>query len=496
MSYTKIEVLARKWNLFEEAVKLYIQPYDYHLAEIQKLMTAKSVVDLNNHAIYVHTEYLHRLTLQLINLRDNNSDDELIREICQLWTDLLENRNQTPLKIKHDKRLDGICTFNFSLQVMQGKPYGFNEVQLLERNNISDVQKAIEEIKHLDCLAHGINFADLPIIGDTVLSALLNYKDTICFLAKDRNDQIIGYSWGILLRDIPVDNKNKVNVFWVMNLAKHPDFYDPNIKIGTVLRQHIADTFKAKTDCHFLGYKHNLNHKFHLEIVEGSVANKDEKIHLGPDEYKAKSKAKYDTDTIIYSRSHLIRANNNEYPYPKFKQLNSALFNAFWQAAPCAKDFILGAMLIYGRSYYQQWTHSMLQMPIQQRIEEPVSAEQQICDMAILKKIILSAEWNQQGTTLFFDKCIPKTIQKMQQLVKKEQVDFSTLRASVANSHWALSRNKLTAYFYFAMTQSTSASAAINLLVSNKITPKKWIELISEERQMVNQQGINRLAVN
>ncbi|WP_282433106.1 hypothetical protein [Legionella gresilensis] len=494
MSYTKIEALVRKWSLFEETIKLYIRPDEYHLAEIQKLMTAECVVDLNNHAIYVHTEYVHRLTLQLINLRNNYLDDKLIKEVCALWTDLLENRNQMPLKIKHDKRLDGICSFNFSLQMMQGKPYGFKEVQLLDPTNLAEYNKAIEEIKQLDCLAHGINFADLPIIGDTVLSALLNYKDTICFLAKDKNDQIIGYSWGILLRDITVDNKNKVNVFWVMDLAKHPDFYDPNIKIGTVLRQHIADTFKTKADCHFLGYKHNLNHKFHLQIVEGSVANKSEKINLGPDQYKAKSKAKYDNDALIYSRSHLIRANNNEYPYPKFKQLKSALFNAFWQAAPSAKDFILGAMLIYGRSYYQQWTHSMLQVPNEQRIEEPVSAEQQICDMGILKKIILSAEWNQQGTTLFFNKRIPNTMQRMQQLVKEEQVDFSTLRAGVANSNWALSRSKLTAYFYFAITQSTSASAAINLLVCNKITPKKWIELISEERQMLNQQS-SRLAI-
>ncbi|WP_280526341.1 hypothetical protein [Legionella israelensis] len=67
MSYSKIEVQEQPWNLFEEVLKSHIDTSEYHLSEIQKLMTAKSVVDLSGHAIYKHTEYVHLLTLRLLN---------------------------------------------------------------------------------------------------------------------------------------------------------------------------------------------------------------------------------------------------------------------------------------------------------------------------------------------------------------------------------------------------------------------------------------------
>ncbi|KTD59093.1 hypothetical protein Lsan_2444 [Legionella santicrucis] len=137
----------------------------------------------------------------------------------------------------------------------------------------------------------------------------------------------------------------------------------------------------------------------------------------------------------------------------------------------------------------------MLEQPVTHRIEKPISKEQQICDMYILKRIILSEEWGQQGTTLFFDACIPKTIQKLQQLVKKEQSEFANLQQCVAKSGWALCRSKLTAYFYLAITQSPAPSAAINLLIENDITPKKWIELISEERQLSVHQSSERVSI-
>ena len=486
MSYSKIDVLEGTWNSFEVVLKSCIDPSEYHLSEIQKLMTAESVVDLSNHAIYIHTEYVHRLTQQLLNLRKKYPNDETIINTCQLWTTLLKTRTQHPLKVIHHKRLDGECTFNFSLQLMEDKPYGFKEIQILDPNNTVEFDRAIHAIKQLDCLALGINFADLPFIGDTVLSSLLNFKDTICFIAKDINDQIVGYCWGIMLRDIPSGEKDKVNVFWVMNLSKNPDFYDPHIKVGTVLRQYVADTLSTNPDCHFLGYQHVIDHKFHLAIVDGKLPEKHEKINLGNDQYNAKSKIEYKS-FMNYVRIHLVRSNNHQYSFPKYEVIESARFSAFWNSAHSVKDFILGGILFYGRAYYQHWTHSMFEQPVQYRIEVPVSQEQHTCDMNILKKIILNEEWSRQGTTLFFDSCIPKTMQKLQQLTTEDQQDFSVLQKFVANSGWALLRSKLTTYFYFAITQNSNPTAVINMLIDNEITPKKWIELISEERQATHQ---------
>ncbi|CAM3013647.1 Uncharacterised protein [Legionella steigerwaltii] len=481
MPYPKIDFLEQAWNAFEIVLKSHIDPSEYRLSEIQKLMTADSVGDLSGHAIYTHTEYVHRLTLRLLNLLETRKNDEAITNLCQLWTTLLKSRNQHPLKIMHHKRLDGECTFNFSLQLMEGKPYGFKEIQVLDPNNTDEFDKAVHTIKQLDCLAHGVNFGDLPIVGDTVLSSSLSYKDTICFIAKDVNDQIIGYSWGIMLRDIPAGEQDKANVFWVMNLAKHPDFYDPHVKVGTKLRQYIADMMREKPDCHFLGYQHILNHKFHLEIVDG-LAAKYEKINLGQDQYDAKSKIQHDS-LINNCRVHLIRSNNNQLPFPKHKDVKSAVFSALWNAAHSVKDFILGGMFFYARCYYQQWTHFISDQPVEQRIEESVSQEQQICDLNILKKIILNEEWNRQGTTSFFDSCIPKTMQKLQQLITEDGNNYSILQKCVANSGWALFRSKLTSYFYFAITQSSNPTAAVNMLRDSQIAPKKWIELISKERQ-------------
>lgn len=115
--------------------------------------------------------------------------------------------------------------------------------------------------------------------------------------------------------------------------------------------------------------------------------------------------------------------------------------------------------------------------------------------MNILKRIILSDVWGQQGTTLFFDACLPNTIQKLQQLVKEDQIEFASLQQCVAKSGWVLCRSKLTAYFYFAITQSQYPSAAINLLLQNDMTPKKWIELISEESQIFAQQSSERASI-
>lgn len=484
MSYKKIEKLDQLWNSFEKELKPLIDESSFNISEIQKLMTAESLIDLSKHAIYSHTEYVHRFTQQLLNLRNNHTNDARIINMCQLWIDLLKCRKQNPLKIQHHKLLDGTCSFNFSLRLMRDKNCGFKEVQILDPNDTFEFNNAISAIKHLGCLSHGTTFGDLPFMGDTVLSSLLSYKDTICFIAKDKNDHIIGYSWGIFLRDIPVGEKDKANVFWVMDLAKDPDFYDPQVKVGDQLRQHLAKTLNSNPDCHFLGYQHILNHKFHLAIVDGGLPGKQEKINLGQDQYNGKSKVKY-APLLHYMRIHIIRANNQQYPFPKYKFIESAMINAFWNAAHSVKDFVLGGMLFYGRHYYQQWTHSLVDEPVELRIEEPVSKEQQICDMNILKKLILSDEWGKQGTKLFFETCIPNTIQKLQKLITENNADFSDLQKCVANSGSALFRSKLTAYFYFSVTQNSNPTSIINTLISNQITPKKWIELISEERQMV-----------
>lgn len=489
MTYAKVDLLESKWCNFENHLNVYKNLQAYHLPEIQKLITAEYVVDISAHAIFTHTKYLQQFTLELMKMRDEVQSESVLN-ICKLWTELLTSRNQKPLKIKHNKRLDGECTFHLSLQMMNGLSYGFKEIQVLNANNKNDLQEAVNEIKYLGYLAHGFSFAGLPWMEDKVLSSVLKHEDTLCFLAKDKNDQIVGYSWGLLLRDVPVGGAGKANVFWVMDLAKHPDFYDPEIKVGEVLRETIKETVAQLPDCHFLGYQHILNHKFHVAIVKDGIPNTNETIKLGDNQYQATSMMEYEIDE--FKTVHIVRSLNNEYPYPEYKVIEPALMSAFGKAAPDIFDFVLGGVLVFGRMYYQQWTHSLLNEPVEYRIEESISPLQNLCDMQILKTIILDKIWDNQGSLSLFQSCAPSHIQGLRDM---QDYDFNILKQQVATASWKISRSTFTKCFYEAVTQSSNATTVLNILIKNSITPKEWVKIITEGRLNATLKPNERIAI-
>ncbi len=495
MSYAKIEELERRWDLFEKEVVSHIDPTEYHLPEIQKLMTASSVVDSNKRGIYLHNQFVHRLSQKLLRFLDSSPDDEKLLSIRQLWIDVLKCRNDHPLKIEHYQGLDGECSFDFTLKMMEGKSYGFKEIQILDPKNRAELDKTVAAIKRIDSIAFGSHLGGLPIMGDLVLSSILLYKETICFVAKDRDDEIIGYCLGIMLRDVPVNKKEKVNVFHLTNLAKLPDFYDPDIKFGTLMRRQIAQTLSDISDWHFVAYEHDLNHKFHAEIIEGQMPAEQETILIGQDKFEAKSQIGYESSK--YVQRHFIKANtNHNYPYPEPGEIRSKVFTALWNAAPTGFDFILGGVLVAGREYFYRLTHSKVNQSSAHRIEQIISTEQQICDMNILKKIIFSEQWNKQGSVGLFDKGIPDTIQRLQKLFKEEAIDFSIVQQLVKKRSGALGRSKITNCFYEAVEKSSNPSETLNALIKIKHTPREWIDLINEERQILINQNTKSHVLN
>ena len=481
MPYQTINVLEQLWNSFEEKIKIISDINSAHLPDIKKLMTAESVIDLSLHEIYFHTEYVHELTDNLMNLKNSHLEDKKASECYQLWLSILKQRNQIPLKIKHHKKLDGECDFRFSLQAMEGNPNRFKEIQVLDSKNKTELNKAIKSITRLDCLAEGVSFAGLPLMHDTIMSRLFEYEDTICLIAKDQSDQIIGHCWGILLRDVAVNQKEKINVFWVMDLARDPDFIDVNNKVGDKLRTKMVDTIKSKNNCEFIGYQHLLNNKFHVNIIR-DTQGKDEQIHFYDKEFAGKTATKYNDDLGLFVRSHLIRTSENNHPYPEFEGIRSALYKAIWRAAHSVKDFILGGIVLIGRMQYQKLTHTLLDNPIDQRLVEPVSNEQRSCDIKILKEIILSDKWKQQGKSIFNGRHIPSTLQKLQHLVQSEEFNFQSIKSCIANSGKNLLRSKLTTLFYNIISVANSPTFVLNGLLENNDTPKDWVDLISNTR--------------
>ncbi len=178
MSYAKIDELERRWDLFEKEVVSHIDPTEYHLPEIQKLMTASSVVDLNKRGIYLHNQFVHHLSQKLLSFLDSSPDEKLLR-IRQLWIDLLKCRNDHPLKVEHHQGFDGECTFDFTLKMMEGKSYGFKEMQILDPKNRAELDKTVVAIKRIDSIAFGSHLGGLPMMGDLVLSSILLYKENL-----------------------------------------------------------------------------------------------------------------------------------------------------------------------------------------------------------------------------------------------------------------------------------------------------------------------------
>lgn len=489
--YLVVAELEQLWILFENQVSKIHNIDLLHLADIKKLMTSEFVIDLSLHEIYKHSTYVHELTQNLIALK--NAPEELKIKCCESWLNLLQKRNQIPLKIKHHQRLDGECDFRFSLQLMQGHPSGFKEIQVLNHKNKENIQEAVKFIHQLDCLAIGISFGSLSLIKDTVLTSLMEFDDVICLIARDQSDQIIGHCWGILLRNIEVSPKNKINVFWVMDLAKHPDFVDANVKIGDQLRNEMIKQIKSRNDCAFVGYQHIPNHKFHMNII-ANTENNIEQVRLNNEKFTAQTALKYNDDLGLYVRAHFIRTNDHIYAYPQYADIKPAILKAFWRAAHSAKDFLIGGLAFFGRNQYQKSTHNLMNSSIEQRLAETISIEQQICDANTLKQIILSEKWLEQGKGIYSAKFVPEPIDKLQDIVRDEDNDFLSLKTSVNNNIKNISQKNLATLLYKAISIADSPTFVLNELLKNEKTPNDWIELISTNRNgALNQQKLGTL---
>lgn len=480
MSYKSVGVLDALWDEFIQNT----EPDSFNnILEIKKLMTAKSVIDLSKHAIYVHMKYVHALSNQLITLRQNNPNNFSVLNQCRLWAELLRQRNQQPLKVRHHGSLDGVCSFLAALEMMEGKPSDFQKITRLNPENKEELNEALHRFAQLGRLAHGTTFAELPGVGDVVLASLLENKDSICLLARDKNNRIIGYSWGLLLRDFPIEEQGKANVFYIMDLVRDPDYYDPNVKVGAALREHWVQIINQNAECHFLAYQHIMNHQFHMDVIARRLPQEKEQVIFEGKFYDGKSGVERDNTSGRFIQYHFIRAHHNQMPFPDFNKLLNNIYRAFWHSAHNAIDFFSGALSFFGRHLYLHHHHDMFAKNPQKRISEPVTSEQQAHDLYILKCIIEDDEWSTLGTQTFFDQHVPYNIQKLRQLVATHNYCFEDLQQQIANRGISLMRRKITANFYLAMTRNSDPEAVVTWLVNHTETPEKWVQLISEMRQ-------------
>ncbi|HTM63967.1 MAG TPA: hypothetical protein VL360_05640 [Gammaproteobacteria bacterium] len=487
--YTKITELEELWKLLKSEVEGVKELERIEFCIIEKLITAVSVIDLTKHEIYVHAGYVHQLTEKLLNLRDESIDDKKIHNLCKLWLNLLRIRNQFPLKIMHHQMLDGECDFKFSLKLMEGKPCGLKEIQVLNREDKDAIDNAVQSMYRLGCLAHGLSFAGLPYVENTVLTSLMESNDVTCLVAKDQSDQIIGYCWGVMLRDVAVSCGKKANIFWVMDLARDPDFHDVNNKFGDLIRLEMMDVLKARKNCDFVGYQHIVNHKYHTNIVEDEQ-NDSERVHLKDENFQARTGYKYDEDLGMFMRAHFIKGNDKDLPYPDYSKIRPAIYKAFWHAAHTAKEFFLGAYGFFRVQSRQKSSHLMLDRPLDERLITPVSKEQQACDKDILRQIILSDYWQRLGKGLLGTH-VPGTIEKMQNSVPSNDYDFESLKRLLESSGKKITRDPLTSHLYRAISTADSPTFVVNELLKSEKTPTAWIKLIGDRRKKIaTPQGI------
>lgn len=484
MSYQTVSSLANLWSEFKPYLKNILDSNNddtIDIAEIEKLITAEFVVDFSLHEIYEHATGVRKLTEKLIALKGSEEADQNIDKCCAIWLNLLKQRNQIPLQLKHHKRMDGECDFRFSLQLMEGKRPKFDKIEILDAKNDIHLNEAIKSIHRLECIATGISFADLPLMGDKVLSALLEYKDSVCLVAKDDNGQIVGHCWGVIARDVSVSKDEKANVFWIMNLARDPDFYDPMNKIGERLREKMIEVIKARSDCDFVGYQHVIGHKFHHEII-GEIKNDDEDIRLNSESYSAKTNLKYHDDMAVFVRAHFIRANDKTKPYPEYETIEPAIIKVCWRAAHSVKDFIVGGAMFFGRNTHQKLTQNMLSVSVDHRLNEHLTQDQIKRDTNVLKEIVSSDLWSHEGKGLFHANRIPGTIRDFQSFIKDGDLDFIALKAYVDNHRRDFTRSKLTSLLCGAINVSDTPTFALNVLLKDSKTPKEWVDMISARR--------------
>lgn len=487
MSYPAVPDLKQLWGKFAiEVNKAFIADYP-RMADIQKLMTAESVIDLSAHEIFDHARLVHDLTHALIQLKNEQPNNVVVLDCCDRWLNLLRRRNQIPLKLKHHQRLDGECDFRFSLQLMEGKPCGLKEIQVLDHEKNVHLDEVVQSIHRLGCLAHGMSFAGLPMMRDVILTSLMEYEDTICLVARDQSDQVIAYSWGLMLRDVEVGKNEKANIFWIMDLARDPDFFDEHARVGDALRERMAAELKLRNDCDFVGYQHILNHKFHMEIVSDEQ-NEDEHLHVAGAEHDARTTLQYSEDVGLFVRSHFIRISDKNHAYPEHGMIKPAILTAFWKASHSAKDFIIGGISFMGQTKYAQLKHNLLDQPIDQRISAPIPVDQQACDRNVLRQIILSDLWSQQGKGLFSKRHMPDTIGKLQNLVHDEGYDFQAVKNCVNSRKHCVSRGVNADLLYRAIDVADSPTFALNMLLESAKIPREWVESITQHRNQLLRQ--------
>ena len=481
---TRAEELAIMWEAFANEVKSVPDINLANLPDIRKLMTSEFVIDFSLHEIYTHAKPVNELTRRLIHLKRDFPENNNIADCHQRWLAMLRLRNQFPLKLLHHQRLDGECDFRFSLQLMEGRPCGFKEVQVVDRQNGAGSPKLIQSVHRLDCIAGGISFAGLPLVKDKVLASLMEFEDIIFLAAKDQSDQFIGHLWGVLLRDVEIGKDTKANIFWWMELARDPDFFDDHTNIGAQLRTKMFSLLQARQDWNFIGYQHVLHHKFHMGIV-GNAHLEDEFVYCNNERFDAKSVVKYHDDLSSFMRAQFIRSNNNKFAYPEYESIQPAILKAFWRASRSVTDFVFGGISFFRRQHKQQTSHNLLASPLEQRLLEKLTTEKQACDKQIMIRIILSDHWPQQSRGLFGAKRVSDMIEKLQSLTRANEFDFTAIKACVTSKDKSATKCHLTDILCHAISAADSPTFVINTLLSVNDIPAEWLELINHYRGLI-----------
>lgn len=460
---SRTEKLTALWDNFFQSISSI--PNINHLPEIKKLMTAEFVVDISSHEIYNQAAFVHELTEKIIALKDENS------ESYQLWLAMLRARNQMPLKVLHHQKMDGECDFRFSLQRMEGKPSEFNEIQILSSaDHTEDLMHAMHE---LDCLAFGISFGELPIVNNSVLTSLINSKDTLFLIARDKNNQYIGHRWGVMLRDVEINKQQRANIFWSMETVRHPDFHDKHANVGVALRARMFELLQERQDCDFVGYQHRLNHKFHMSIV-GSQ-NNDEFVVCNNEIRDAISSIHYDHDLNLFMRAQFIRSNTCSLPFPAYEVIRPAILRSFWQARRSTFDFTFGALTFFRRNSNQR-SHDMLALPMEHRLLEHVSPAKQACDADTLQQLL-----NRDEVVIL-------------KPTDKQEYDFAAIKARLQKFETKHMKNAAVLMLCGAIKNADTPTIAIDNLLRRQDIPRAWLNFIHQQRNsLIKAADINQI---
>lgn len=482
MSYSVIETLGKLWNQFEENARPVFSESSINLDDIKKLMIAESVIDISTHEIFPHLECVHQFTEQLINLKNQHSDDVGVNKCYENWAALVRLRNQHPLKVQHHQRQDGEVDFRYVLKLIEGNPCRFKAVEKLNHGDANALNEPVEAMDRIERLAFGGAMTNLPVVKNRLLTGLLGMDEVVCLVAKDQENKTIGHCWGVKLNAVSVGDNKKANVFYVMMLARDPEFYDPTFKVGEQLRKNMVEVVKTMSDCDFVGYQHMVSHKFHTSIIEDEQ-EENETIAYDGDKFNAKVTVEYKGDNHAFTRQHFIKMNDKDLPVPSAQAVRSAFGKVCKRAVNSNLDLVRCGVGLVGRSIGLMMNHSLLNHPIDERISEKVSPDQKKSDANTLQALILSDIWTQKSNTLFWRDHVPATVKNLQQYVEDYGMNFNNVKAHVVQSGKDMTRSKLTSLVCDAIRTADSPTGVLNELLQQSGTPKAWVSMISESRR-------------